>query len=414
VFAHDTCSSPPPENNVLQSVSWFKRFIPDLTHVSRIEQLQVCAGVLIGILLLGLTGMGSRNLVEGLPLLSAPFGASAILLFGLPGSPLAQPWSILGGNIISAAIGVVCAKWVSEPLIAAAMAGTLSVTMMFALRCLHPPSGALALMAVLGGPAVKAAGFGFVIWPAAAGSLALLVVALIFNNLTGKRYPHLSKPTPVNRHKTSDLAPLERIGVTASDFDIVLDQYDQLIDMDRDSLEDLFRRVEMQAFNRRFDGMTCAEIMSRDVAAVTPETSLRDAWRLFQRHHIKALPVISGDRHVIGIITQTDLIKHSDWDVRTGLEMSVPQIARRVIRLDRKVAEIMTSPVQTDRQDTVVADLVPRMADAGLHQVPIVDQDSVLVGIVTQSDLVAALFRGRGIIQAGSRASEQALLSVVR
>jgi CBS domain-containing membrane protein len=391
-----------------------KRLIPDLTHVSRIEQIRICTGVLIGISLLGLIGMGSHELTEVLPLLSAPLGASAILLFALPGSPLAQPWSILGGNMISAAIGVFCARWVPGEILGAAMAGTLSVAMMFVFRCLHPPSGALALMAVLGGSTIKAAGFGFVIWPVGVGSLTMLVVALIFNNLTGKRYPHLSRPAPVNRHQTSDPAPMERVGVRTSDFDIALSQYDQVIDMDRDSLENLFRQVEMQAYNRRFDGVTCAEIMSRDVAAVTPETSLRDAWKLFQRHRIKGLPVLSSSHRVIGIITQTDLITHSDWDLRTGLQMSVPQIARRVIRLDRKVGEIMTSPVQTARQDTPVAELIPRMADAGLHQVPIVDQDSLLVGIVTQSDLVAALFRGRGMVQAEARPAERVHLSAVR
>ena len=77
--------------------------------------------------------------------------------------------------------------------------------------------------------------------------------------------------------------------------------------------------------------------------------------------------------------------------------MSVPQIARPVIRLDRKVREIMTSPVQTTQQDTPLAEFVPRMAGAGLHQVPIVDRDDVLVGIVAQCDLVAALLRRRGM-----------------
>ncbi|MEZ0168450.1 HPP family protein [Microvirga sp. TS319] len=395
-------------------MSLFKRLIPDLTHVSHVEQIRVCAGVLLGILSLGLLGMESRDLVDGLPLLSAPLGASAILLFALPGSPLAQPWSILGGNMISACIGVACARWIPMELPAAAMAGTLAVAAMFVLRCLHPPSGALALMAVLGGPAIKAAGFGFAIWPVGAASLAMIAVALVFNNLTGKRYPHLSKPAPVNRHQTSDPAPMERVGVRPSDFDTVLNQYDQIIDMDRESLEDLFRQVEMQAYNRRFDGMTCAEIMSRDVAAVTPSTSLRDAWRLLRQHRIKGLPVVSDTRAVIGIITQTDLIKHSDWDLRTGLQMSVPQIAQRVIRLDRKVGEIMTSPVQTARQDTALAALVPRMADAELHQVPIVDGDGVLVGIVTQSDLIAALFRGRGTGEATTQPATRISLSVVR
>lgn len=394
-------------------MSLLKRLIPDLTHVSRVEQLRVCTGIMIGIVLLGLAGMGHRELVEGLPLLIAPLGASAILLFALPGSPLAQPWSILGGNIISAAIGVTCAQWVSEVSIAAALAGTLSVAMMFALRCLHPPSGALALTAVLGGPAIKAAGYGFVIWPVATGSLLMLVIALIFNNLTGRRYPHLAKPAPVNRHQTADAPSMERVGIKADDFDAVLSQYDQVIDMSRDSLEQLFRHVEMQAMNRHLGDMTCADIMSRDLATVTVNMSVRDAWRLFQQHHIKALPVVAEDHRVVGIVTQTDLIRHSDWDSGAPFPRSVPQIARRVIRLNRKIREIMTSPVQTARQDTVVAELVPAMADGELHQVPIVDQEGLLVGIVTQSDLVAALFRGRGMAQAAASLTEQSPLSIV-
>jgi len=399
---------------VFQTVSWFKRLIPDLAHVSRVEQLRVCAGVMIGIVLLGLTGIVHRDWMEELPLLSAPLGASAILLFALPGSPLAQPWSILGGNIISAAIGVTCAQWIADGFIAAPLAITLSVAMMFILRCLHPPSGALALTAVLGGPAIKAAGYGFVIWPVGTGSLLMLGVALLFNNLTGKRYPHLAKPAPINRHRTADPTPMERVGVKAGDFDAVLSQYDQVIDMSRDSLEELFRHVEMQAFNRRFGNMTCADIMSRDLATVTVTMNVRDAWKLFQQHHIKALPVVSKDHGVVGIVTQTDLIRHSDWDSRAGFPRSVPQIARRVIRLDRKVGEIMTSPVRTARQDTAIAELVSTMADEGLHQVPIVDQDGLLVGIVTQSDLVAALFRGGGVAQAAATLTQQRSLSIVR
>lgn len=358
--------------------------------------------------------MRQRDLAEGLPLLSAPLGASAILLFALPGSPLAQPWSLLGGNIISAAIGVTCAQSVTEGFIAAPLAVTLSVAMMFILRCLHPPSGALALTAVLGGPAVKAAGYSFVIWPVGVGSLLMLGIALLFNNLTGRRYPHLPKPAPVNRHKTTDPSPMERAGVKADDFDAVLSQYDQVIDMSRDSLEELFRHVEMQAFNRRLGVMTCANIMSRDIATVTVNMSVRDAWRLLQQHHIKALPVVSEDQRVVGIITQTDLIRHSDWDSRAAFPRNVPQIARRVIRLDRKVGEIMTSPVRTARQDTAIAELVPHMADGELHQVPIVDRDGLLVGIVTQSDLVAALFRGGGGAQAAASSTQQRQLSIVR
>ncbi|WP_052954729.1 HPP family protein [Microvirga vignae] len=211
-------------SKVFRSLSWAKRLVPDLTHISPLEQLRVCSGLLTGILTVGFIGAGFLGSSGDLPLLSAPLGASAIILFALPASPLAQPWSLLGGNVVSAAIGVTCAKCLGEPLLAATFAGTVAVAAMFVLRCLHPPGGALALMAVLGGPAIKAAGYGFVLWPVALGSLILLAMGVLFNNLTGRRYPHLTKPPSSNLHKTTDPAPLQRIGFRSDDLDVSSDQ----------------------------------------------------------------------------------------------------------------------------------------------------------------------------------------------
>ena len=109
-----------------------------------------------------------------IPLLVAPMGASAVLLFAVPASPLAQPWSIIGGNIVSATVGVACASWIADPVGAAALAVALAICAMFALRCVHPPSGAVALTAVLGGPAVHALGYRFVAEPIAIQSVTLL------------------------------------------------------------------------------------------------------------------------------------------------------------------------------------------------------------------------------------------------
>src|SRR5258706_10586585 len=94
-----------------------------------------------------------------IPLLVAPMGASAVLLFAVPASPLAQPWSIIGGNLVSATVGVACAALIGNPVHAAALAVAVAVGAMFALRCIHPPSGAVALTAGLGGPAGHAMGF---------------------------------------------------------------------------------------------------------------------------------------------------------------------------------------------------------------------------------------------------------------
>ena len=88
------------------------------------------------------------------PWFLAPMGASAVLLFAVPASPLAQPWSILGGNTVSALVGVSCALLLGHTGLAASAAGALAIAAMFALRCLHPPGGAVAVTAVMGGQAV--------------------------------------------------------------------------------------------------------------------------------------------------------------------------------------------------------------------------------------------------------------------
>ena len=81
-------------------------------------------------------------------------GASALLLFAIPSSPLAQPWSIVGGNTVSALIGLLVSRYVPEPAVAAGCAVAFAIAAMSLLRCLHPPGGAAALTAALGGPAV--------------------------------------------------------------------------------------------------------------------------------------------------------------------------------------------------------------------------------------------------------------------
>lgn len=154
-----------------------------------------CLGALFGIAFTSGVAHVALGASAEVPLLVAPMGASAVLLFAVPESPLAQPWSILGGNFVAAVVGVACAQLIATPLLAAAAAVALAISVMLALRCVHPPSGAVALTAVLGGPAIHALGYRFVLVPIALQSAALLGAALMFHFLMGHRYPHPNHAT---------------------------------------------------------------------------------------------------------------------------------------------------------------------------------------------------------------------------
>lgn len=126
-----------------------------------------------------------------LVLLIGPAGASAVLVFGAVRSPLAQPRNLVGGHVISAIVGVSAGKLFGYNIVlAASLAVSISIALMHLTKTLHPPGGATALIAVIGGEQIRSMGILYVVFPAALSSLILLAAAVLFNNLIGSRkYP---------------------------------------------------------------------------------------------------------------------------------------------------------------------------------------------------------------------------------
>jgi CBS domain-containing membrane protein len=354
-------------------------------------------GAMIGIALTGLLGLLMAGDDPATPWLIAPVGASAVLLFAVPASPLAQPWPVLGGNVVSALIGIGCGMWIDQPLAAACIALACAIGSMFALRCLHPPGGAMAVMTALGATGAMRYGFGFALAPVALQSSVLLVIGTFYNRLCGRRYPHL--PTALNTHRTTDPVPSARLGVSLEDLDVVLKQQKELLDISRDDLQEIFWQTEMHAYQRHFGATSCADIMSRDIVKVEFGTELLTAWRLLRDHKIKALPVVNRFNRVIGIVTQFDFLKQADLDQLDHFTDRLRHLLKRTPRTHSDkpevVGQIMTSAVRTALASDPIVSLVPLFSDSGLHHIPVVDDNQRLVGIVTQSDLVAALYRAR-------------------
>nr|WP_315456383.1 HPP family protein [uncultured Sphingorhabdus sp.] len=215
-------------------------FVPKLAGASLNDRLIACAGAGLGVLAAALAGLGIQDFLPALPFLIAPIGASAVLVFVVPSSPLAQPWPVVDGNVISAIVGVAVLHNVPNTAAAIAIAVGGAIFIMSLLRCLHPPGGAAAITTILGAQAVIDAGYIFPISIVAANSLALVAFGFLFHKFTGHSYPHRVAP-----------AQAMPMGLLRADIDQAVKEAHETFDIDLADLEAILLKAERIAEQRR-------------------------------------------------------------------------------------------------------------------------------------------------------------------
>ena len=158
----------------------------DQPPVSWLERIRAVLGAFIGLMLVFAIAkfLGELNGID--EWLMASLGASALLVFALPGSPMAQPWAVIAGNTLSALVGISCLHLIGQPLLALPAAAALSILGMFVLRCLHPPAAAVSLIVVLG----HIGSYRYAFFPVMVDSALLILAGAVYSNLTGKPYPN--------------------------------------------------------------------------------------------------------------------------------------------------------------------------------------------------------------------------------
>jgi CBS domain-containing membrane protein len=363
--------------------AWLLSFRPSGQSYRASEFVRGGLGGLLGIVIAGLAGKGLHVGDAALPFIVAPLGASAVLLFAASASPLAQPWPVIGGNVVSSFVGVAAGRLIHVPVLAGAAAVGAAIALMMVLRCLHPPGGACALFAAVATPVVHHEGFLFPLFPVAVNTVAILAVALAVNNATGRRYPHVpAVPTPPK--VGTDDAPSERIGLQADDVAAAMARLDQGLDILPADVLALMRDAEEHAIDRQLGRLKVGTLMARDVLTVLPTETVYRVRLIMTQHHVKAVPVLDVERHVVGIITVADM-----------LNLTLANVAQ--------AQSIMSSPVVTIEADAPVARLVSLMSDRGLRHLPVVDEERRMVGIVTRSELVAVL--NQALVRAGASLS---------
>jgi CBS domain-containing membrane protein len=370
---------PSPDGRFAQAwQAWWRALWPAPLAVDWRERARVVLGAALGILLTAWIAHGLAGTAPAWPWLVAPLGASAVLVFGVPASPLAQPWPVIGGNTVSACIGILCARWIGPTELAAACAVGSAIAAMFALRCLHPPGGASALLVVL----THVTDPTFALHPVLLNSVLLVVAGMAYNEATRRAYPHRAPPPPLRA---------EAAGLDA-DLDAVLARHNQVIDIGRDDLKALLEDTRLQTYQRRLADIRCADIMSRGLVTVGHRTPLEEAWPLFASHRIKALPVVDAVGRLVGIVTPADFMRAVDPAPGSPLAQRLRGLRGLAGSVsEARVGDVMTRQVRVVSKDRHLADLVPLFAGTGHHHVPVVGEEGRLVGMITQSDVVAAL-----------------------
>ena len=364
--------------------AWIKAFTPLSLNIPAKQWLRAAAGAFLGVLLC----VFCTHYLFGTDIafsLVPPLGASAVLLFITSATPLAHPWSMLAGNLISASIGVIAALYINDPVVRSAIVVCSAITCMLSLRCLHPPSCAIALAVTLD-PTLHALGFAVLI-PVASQSLILLCLAMIFNNLTGTPYPRPIAPPQESVRDTADPVPSARTSFNEEDLDKALEEFGTYVDVRREDLEELLRLTESHTFKRRTNNITAGAIMSRDLRTGQPDMLIEEAWTLLKTYRLNALPVVDQYQRLVGIITLVDLLHYFE------LEAPSSRFHRLRYLRNRRLKDIMTKNVITVSFNTPLTELITLLSDKGWHNMPVVDEKQQLAGIVTQSDLIAALYR---------------------
>lgn len=367
---------------------------PAIPSVNPVEAARAGAGALIS---LGVAGAFVLSPIVDPALglyLIAPFGATAVLVFAVPSSPLAQPWSAVVGNTVSALVAVAVCMVVPDPVLRVAFAVGLAIAVMILLRALHPPGGAVAMTAALSPEAVRELGPWFALSPVAVGTILLVAVAMIYARLTGRRYPFRQFDEP-NPHGTADHNPVERLGLSEAELTDILTQYRQSLNLGVEDLARLIAAAEMQAASHQTGPVTAGDIMSRDLVTVGPQATMGEVAEIFRQHAFTSLPVVGPDNEFLGVIFQLHLIRRAGRQAfLTGNRFGAAMTSLLKGGQDAPVRahEIMSVDVPRATPDTPVAALLPMMAEGSIDAVPVLT-DIQISGIVTRTDLIAALAR---------------------
>lgn len=351
----------------LQQISQrFSLLTPAMGSSDRRELFRATLGVGLAILICDLCLWTIRHSLTNLPggmgsplseiILVSPFAATAFLILTVPNSPLAQPWSVVVGNTLGTAAGVLCFSLLPFPILAAAISVALAVLAMAWLRALHPPGAAMALNAVILAQGGTDTGPAFVIATVTAGSIVLVIFGALFNPLTGRRYPFRQPDEALPKQAAYLADVLARLRLSANI---------GVADLSR-----LIAAAETEATAHHLGHQVAASMMTQEPFTLPPEADIEAIRAGFRDHPFRAIPVATADGQYCGLILQNAVMDAGE---------------------DATAAEVM-GKFPTLAPEAELPAIMPLLTQGNCRVVPVLDQDR-LVGVITRSDLIRLLSR---------------------
>ncbi|TVO36744.1 HPP family protein [Vibrio algivorus] len=363
-----------------------------ISAIPLIERIKVsitgfCALFLVVIISQYVQGSDAKMVLIG------SMGASSVILFALPSSPLAKPWPFLVGHIMSACIGLVLSFFIADLALLAATAIACVLMMMYILECMHPPAAATALVPVLASQHSEVGAD--ILLPICLNVLVFFIASQLLSRLILKK--RWLKPAtnydPVHLHH--DQTPLKRLGLQADDLRQAINSFDSVLAVSQEELETIYQQAQKLAYQRRSGEILSRDIMSADVITASADMPLGAAWKILHKHKISMLPVVNEERELLGVISSVDFLKNLTVPSYSGLlkhlnRMLVKRKHRKEV--NNKVKDLMVTNVIAVKDTDHIVALVPLLSDIGLHHIPVLDSQQKLCGIITQSDLIGALY----------------------
>ncbi|NHC02954.1 HPP family protein [Acinetobacter sp. 187] len=354
------------------TTDWLNLLKPNFKVLSWTERLRCGLGALLGLALSSLISfwiLGDLNAWY-----IAPMGASSVLLFAVPASPLSQPWNVVLGNTIAALVGVSCYHFIPNLTVAFSVAVALAIVLMLSTDSLHPPSGAVAITAVLGGESIHQLGYQFLFSPVLLNSVLLLLIAMVYHRLCGKPYPQQAQ---INT-RTTDPTPTQKVSIQPQDIQDVLEQQTQLLDISEYDLQQLIMQAQEKAQARAIQTYICQDIMSRDVIRLNAQDDILVALDKFKNMNLMSLPVVDDHNTLVGTLALYEVV---EWfkgatDMRNSWQ--------------HQVKDIMVRQVVTVKPTQPIQDLIPYFVERSFNYIPVVDQQT-LVGMISRADMIAVL-----------------------